>query len=159
MRVPRIYLETSVFNFFVDKSRGSAHTDTVRLFEEIAAGKYEAFTSAYVTEELECAEEGKRDMMLDLISNYKITVLKTDDEASRLADRYIAEEVIPQRYRMDGLHIAIATVSGMDMIISMNFEHIVKQKTIKMTTNINIISGYRAVEIYSPMEVVEDEED
>jgi hypothetical protein len=45
------------------------------------------------------------------------------------------------------------------MIISMNFQHIVKRKTIKMTANINTLNGYHAVEIYSPMEVVENETD
>lgn len=36
------------------------------------------------------------------------------------------------------------------MIISMNFQHIVKRKTKLMTGNINALNGYRAVEIYPP---------
>jgi hypothetical protein len=55
------------------------------------------------------------------------------------------------------LHIALATVNDLDMIISMNFQHIVKRKTIKMTGPINTLNGYRTIEIYSPMEVVENE--
>jgi hypothetical protein len=55
------------------------------------------------------------------------------------------------------LHIAAAAVNDLDMIISMNFEHIVKRKTILMTEAINKLNGYRAVEIYSPREVVENE--
>jgi len=39
----------------------------------------------------------------------------------------------------------------------MNFEHIVKLKTEKMTAAINTLNGYRAVGIVSPMEVVENE--
>jgi hypothetical protein len=46
MRTPKIYLETTIFNFYIDADR-DAHADTVLLFEEIAAGKYEAFTSVY----------------------------------------------------------------------------------------------------------------
>jgi hypothetical protein len=37
----------------------------------------------------------------------------------------------------------------------MDFQHIVKRKT--GTGNINALNCYRAVEIYTPMEVVEDE--
>jgi len=44
MRVPRIYLETTLFNYYFEKER-DAHVDTVKLFEEIKAGKYQAFTS------------------------------------------------------------------------------------------------------------------
>jgi len=41
----------------------------------------------------------------------------------------------------------------------MNFEHIVKRKTKIGTGNVNALNGYRAIEIYSPMEVVENESD
>ena len=80
-----------------------------------------------------------------------------DDEADRLADVYVTEGIIPPRFRTDGVHIAIAAVNDLDMIISMNFQHIVKRKTVKMTEHINTMNGYHAVEIYSPMEVVENE--
>ena len=158
MRVQKVYLETTLFNFYVDDDRGFAHTDTVKLFKEIAAGKYQAFTSTYVTDELENAPEEKRDKMMRLISEYDISVLAPHDEAVRIADIYAQEGIIPLKYRTDGLHIAIATVNDLDMIISMNFQHIVKRKTKLATSNINILNGYRAIEIYSPMEVVENED-
>ena len=159
MRTPKIYLETTLFNFYFDKDRDFAHESTVKLFKEIAAGKFEAFTSTYVTDELENAPKVKRDKMINLITEYSITVLAPNDEAVRVAGIYVSEGVIPQKYRTDGLHVAIATVNDLDMIISMNFQHIVKRKTKLVTGNINALNGYRAIEILSPMEVVEDEID
>jgi hypothetical protein len=156
MRTQKVYLETTLFNFYADESR-DAHPDTVKLFKEIAGGKYEAYTSTYVTDELENAPEAKRDKMMGLISEYNIAVLAPSDEAVKLADIYIEEGIIPQKYRTDGLHIAIATMNDLDMIVSMNFKHIVKRKTILATGKINNLNGYRAIEIYSPMEVVENE--
>jgi hypothetical protein len=158
MRTPKIYLETTIFNFHADKER-FAHADTVRLFKEIAEGRYLAYTSRSVIEELERAPAEKRGKMINLIAEYGILILEHNDEAERLADTYVAEGVIPLKYRMDALHVAIAAVNDLDMIISMNFQHIVKRKTIKMTANINTLNGYHAVEIYSPMEVVENETD
>jgi hypothetical protein len=134
-----------------------AHSATLKLFAEIAEGKYEAFTSRYVIDELDKTSEPKRSKMLNLVLEYDIPVLEPNDEAAKLADMYVANGVIPQKYRTDGLHIAIAAVNDLDMIISMNFQHIVKRKTIKMTGAINTINGYHAVEIYSPMEVIENE--
>ena len=151
-------METTLFNYYIDKDR-DAYADTVKLFNEIAGGKYEAFTSTYTTDELENAPEEKRVKMLGLITEYNIAVLAPNDEAVRIADIYIAEGIIPSKYRTDGLHIAIATVNELDMIISMNFKHIVKRKTILATNKINNLNGYHAIEIYSPMEVVEDEND
>jgi hypothetical protein len=147
-----------MFNFYVDKDRGELHTDTVKLFAEVAAGKYEAYTSDYVVDELKKASAEKQAEMLKLLTEYNIPVLDMSDEADRLADIYVDEGIIPLKYKTDGLHIAIATVNDLDMIISMNFQHIVKRKTIKMTGAINTMNGYRAVEIYSPMEVVENDE-
>ena len=142
-----------MFNYYFDKDR-DAHADTVKLFKEIAAGKYEAFTSTYVTDELEKAPNPKRDKMIALITEYGITVLAPTEGAARMADIYVAEGVIPRKYRTDALHIATVTVNALDMIISLNFSHIVKRKTILATGKINVLNGYHAIEIYSPMEVV-----
>ena len=142
-----------MFNYYFDKDR-DAHADTVKLFKEIAAGKYEAFTSTYVTDELEKAANPKRDKMLGLIMEYGIAVLAPTEDAAKMADIYVAEGVIPRKYRTDGLHIATATVHALDMIISLNFSHIVKRTTILATGKINVLNGYHAIEIYSPMEVV-----
>ena len=69
MKKLKVYLETTLFNFYIDEDRGDAHTDTVRLFKEIAAGKYEAFTSDYATDELENAPAEKRDKMIALYAD------------------------------------------------------------------------------------------
>ena len=156
MRIPRIYLETTMFNFYIDKDR-DAHADTVKLFKEILSGKYKAYTSTYVTDELEAAAEPKRAQMMKLINDYNITVLAPNEEAATLAKVYIANGIIPEKYQADGLHIAIASVNSLDMIISMNFQHIVKRKTKLATGNINVLNGYKSIEILSPMEVVENE--
>lgn len=118
-----------------------------------------AYTSAVVLEELEKAPPEKYEKMAGLIQKYDISILALSDEADRLTDVYVAEGIIPQKYRTDGLHIALATVNDLDMIVSMNFQHIVKRKTILATGKINNLNGYRTVEIYSPMEVIENEND
>ena len=152
----KVYLETTLFNYYFDEDR-DAHADTVTLFEECAASKFEPYTSLYVIDELEDAPKEKRDKMVALIERYKITVLAASDEADNLARRYIAEGALPQGSLSDASHIAAASVNALDMIISLNFRHIVKEKTIKLTGAINTLLGYRAIEINTPMEVIDDE--
>ena len=91
--------------------------------------------------------------MLDLITEYNITVIPANDEADRLADIYVDEGIIPLKYKTDGLHIAIATINDLEYIFSLNFQHINKVKTKIMTGNINIREGYKPIYIASPMEV------
>ena len=156
MRTPRIYLETTMFNYYFERER-EAHADTVKLFEEIKAGKYQAFTSVYAVDELQEAPEERATKMIDLITEFDITVLESSEEADRLAAIYQEQGIIPPKSTEDARHIAVATVNDLDMILSLNFKHIVRKKTVTMTGLVNTANGYKPVEIHSPMEVVERE--
>ena len=94
LRKPRIYLETTMFNYYFDTDR-DAHADTVTLFEECAFGRFEPYTSDYVLAELGRDLTEKRGKMLALIDVYKIIVLANTDESDKLALRYTAEGVLP----------------------------------------------------------------
>ena len=158
MRIPRIYLETTVFNFFFADDAPDKRADTLRLFEEIAQGKYEPYTSEFVLGELQRTSEPKRGQMLELISQYGIVALPGNDELQRLADIYVAEGIIPLKYLTDAIHIAATTVYDLDFIVSYNFRHIVKMKTITMTEAVNLRERYRRIGIYSPTEVIENDD-
>ena len=73
----RLYLETTVFNYYFDENR-SGHEDVLKLFEAIKAGKYEAYTSELVARELEKAPEPKRSNMLALIEKYEVKSLSSN---------------------------------------------------------------------------------
>lgn len=157
MRTPKIYLETSVFNFYFADDAPDKRADTLRLFEEIRQGKYEPYTSDYVVDELSAAQQPKRNQMLALINEFAVVVLPDDEESQRLAGLYVAEGIIPQKYAADALHIASTTVNDLDYIISYNFKHIVKLKTVTLTEVVNMREHYRRIGIYSPTEVVDYE--
>ncbi|MCL2002486.1 MAG: hypothetical protein FWG72_00585 [Oscillospiraceae bacterium] len=156
MRKQKIYLETTLFNYYFDEDR-DAHPDTITLFEECAAGKFEPYTSSHVIDEIENAPADKKEKMLALIKKYDIPVLAATDETDTLAERYISEGALPQGSLTDASHIAAASVYSLDMIISLNFRHIVRDKTIEMTAAINTLLGYSKIKIKSPMEVIDDE--
>ena len=158
MEKPKIYLETTLFNFYFDTDRDVLHTDTVKLFAEIAEGKYEAYTSDAVTDELKAAPAPKSVMMLALIDKYKIKMLAANDAVDKLVAIYIAEGVVPAKYKTDGVHIAVAAVNGLDIVASLNFKHIVKIQTTLRANAINVLRGFRPIVIASPMEVIENED-
>jgi hypothetical protein len=76
------------------------------------------------------------------------------DEASRLANIYVQSGIIPARFATDALHIATATINNIDFIVSLNFQHIVKHKTIIETEVINAREGYKRIFIHTPAEVI-----
>jgi predicted nucleic acid-binding protein len=158
VRIQKIYLETTVFNFYFDNDAPDKRIDTLRLFQEIEWGKYEPYTSDHVIEELLEASEPKQSAMLNLITRYNIIVLPDSSEAEHLAALYVSEGIIPKKYSADALHIAITTVNNLDVIVSYNFRHIVKMKTITMTEFINLRERYHKIGIYSPTEVIKYED-
>jgi N12 class adenine-specific DNA methylase len=110
-----------------------------------------------VVDELRAAQQPKRNQMLALITEFAIVVLPDDEESQRLAGLYVAEGIIPQKYATDALHIASTTVNDLDYIVSYNFKHIVKLKTVTMTEVVNMREHYKRIGIYSPTEVVDYE--
>ena len=160
MRVPTIYLETTIFNFPFADDAPQYQADTKRLFAEIKAGKFKPFTSKYVVQELESTKDiGKLDKMKAMITSYGAIVIPASDEIVRLANVYVTTGVIPKRFITDALHIAAATVAGLDYIVSLNFKHIVKHKTIFETEVINTREGFKRVFIHTPAEVIDYAED
>jgi predicted nucleic acid-binding protein len=160
MVVPKIYLETTVFNFPFADDAPELKRHTLKLFDEIRDGKFEPYTSEFVIQELEgTAKAEKRDQMKRLIVDNRIKLLERIEDAKQLAEKYIAEGAVKATYPTDALHIAIATVNELDFIVSLNFQHIVKRKTIEETERINSCYGYKRIRIYSPLEVIEYDED
>ena len=151
----RLYLETTVFNYYFDEDR-EGHQDTVRLFEAIGAGEYEGYASIYVMDELKRTQEPKRSKMLALVEKYGIISLNNNTQTITLAELYVESGIIPATYRYDSSHIAIASVYDLDCVVSYNFTHINRSKTKILTAHANREAGYNAVVICTSKEVLDD---
>ncbi|MGL4484710.1 MAG: hypothetical protein ACRCUS_07135 [Anaerovoracaceae bacterium] len=95
--------------------------------------------------------------MMELLNQYNIDVLEGDDDTLALADIYVKEGIIPEKYRFDALHIASATINDIEIIVNLNFQHINKLKTKTMTEVINKREGFRTVYLCTPLEVIEND--
>lgn len=155
IRILRVYLETTAFNYFFDDRDG--REDTINLFEAIAAGKYEGYASSYVTDELKKTQDSdRRNTLLSLLYKYDIKILKDDARADVLADMYIENGIIPNAYRYDGLHIAISSLYNLDCVVSYNFKHINRDETESMVALANRELGYNGIRICTSKEVLDN---
>ena len=154
MKRLKLYLDTSIFNFALANKMPKEQEVTQNLLNEIKNGQYEAFISEIVLQEIGRAQEEKAKDLIKVIRACSPMELKINSETNMLAEYYVHSNIIPRKYFNDALHIAVATVHIIDAIISWNFEHIVKLKTKREIVGINIINGYKEIEIYSPWEVV-----
>jgi len=149
----KVYLETTIFNRFLEDNREYS-TETKELFNKILQNEIEAYSSTYVIEELDKASEPKRSEMLKVIQKYNVIVLEIDQRAHDLSEIYVEMGIIPAKFRIDGIHIAMAAINNMDCIVSLNFRHINKLKTKMATEVIHRMKGLNNPFICTPMEVI-----
>ena len=150
----KLYIDTSVIGGYFDKEFDIA---TRRFFNEVKKGEYTVVISNVTEGELLNAPERVRSLLNDLEIEYE--VIKLTDDAVSLALEYIRENVVGQTSYDDCLHIAIATVSRLDLLVSWNFKHIVNIKRIRGYNGINIKNGYPSIEIRSPKDLIDYEND
>jgi hypothetical protein len=79
--------------------------------------------------------------------------MKATEKIRHLARAYIKHGVFPEKYIDDALHVAIASFNQISYIVSWNFEHLVKVKTGRVVNSVNILEGFREIEIVSPQEL------
>ncbi len=79
-----------------------------------------------------------------------VSLSSETSEIKTLAEEYVIRGVIPAKHIEDAIHIAIATVNSLDILVSWNFEHIVKLKTKREVNAINLLLGYNQIEIIEP---------
>ncbi len=98
----------------------------------------------------------------NLLYNYPVHYferVELDKEAIELADKYISEKVVGKTSLEDCRHIAMATLKKVDVLASWNFKHIVNLDRIKGYNSINLRNGYAMIEIRSPKDLINYEND
>jgi len=108
--------------------------------------------------ELITAPENIQSFVRDLPPE-SIEYIEISEEAIQLADEYINERVVGKTSRDDCIHIALVTINRADVLISWNFKHIVNLNRIRSYNSVNLKLGYPTIEIRSPKEMIDYEED
>lgn len=153
-----LYLETSIFGFYFDEEpRNFYHRKAVvTLFEQIKRGIFTATTSPITVRELKKAPEPYNLKFLELLVAVKELKL-AEDEVERLATFYIDEEIIPEDYMDDARHVAYATISKADVLVSLNLEHLANEWSERKINSVNLREGYSLISIRTPEEVIKYE--
>lgn len=146
----KIYVDTSVFGGVFDKE---FFKPSRQFFDEVDAGRFVLVTSAVVEAEIEPAP----DSIQLFFAKYAKTanIADVSKEALKLQLNYNKFGVVTKKSLDDALHVAIATVSGCDLIVSWNFKHIVHFDKIPKYNAVNVLNDYGHIGIYSPLEVIQ----
>ena len=137
----------------LEKDRPEHRKVTERFFDQLK-GLGGSGISEVVLQEIQRAPYERQEALRRVIEEIGPELLRLNEEAEALADRYVKADLIPARYRNDALHLAVAVIHDYDAVVSWNFEHMVKLTTRLGINGLNKMLGYREIEIVSPEEVV-----
>lgn len=153
MKKLKIYLDTSVIGGSFDEEFKEY---SIRLIENLKNNKIIGVVSEITIRELENAP----DFVKNDFESYeeRLEIVELTEEIKGLAENYIKDKIITEKYYEDALHIACATVYQVDLLVSWNFKHIVNFNKINQFNAVNLKNGYKSLQIFSPMEVLNDEE-
>ena len=149
MQKLKIYLDTSVISAYFDERVPIRLEETRRFWKNSSAHEF-LISDIVIKEVMNTKKENIRQQMLDLVSNLQVTQITTETES--LASEYVTRQIIPSTYFDDALHIAIAVINNADILVSWNFEHIVKRKTRIEVNLVNTLLGYKNIDIIAPPE-------
>ncbi|MBM4054403.1 MAG: type II toxin-antitoxin system VapC family toxin [Planctomycetes bacterium] len=153
MKKLKIYLDTSVIGGSFDDG---FKEHSIRLIKNLKQDRIVGVISEITIRELENAPAFVKKDFETYEEKLEVTIIT--EEIKELAENYIKDKIVTKKYYEDALHIACATVYQVDLLVSWNFKHIVNFNKIMQFNAGNIKNGYKALQIYSPMEVLNDEE-
>ena len=151
----RIYIDTSIVGGYFDEEFKEA---TILLFERLEIGEIIFVVSDLLDFELINAPSYVRELLYKY-SVDKFNRVELSEEAIILADAYINEKVVGKTSLEDCRHIALATINKVDVLASWNFKHIVNLDRIKGYNSVNLKLGYQMIEIRSPKDLINYEND
>ena len=149
----RVYIDTSVIGGCFDKEFQRSSLD---LIDQINSKIRIGVISDITINEIFHAPDLIKEYFIKLKENF--IILKSNSEVEKLASLYLEEKIVNTKYRNDCLHIAYATVYGIDMLVSWNFKHIVNYEKIINFNSVNLKNGYKPLQIYSPLEAIKQHE-
>lgn len=152
--IQRVYLDTSVIGGLLDEEFQVA---TSRLFNDFLNKRFHPVLSDLTIDEVRKAPKEVQDLLNhEALKN--ANCLEIDLESIELAEKYLSSKVVPPHCEVDARHIALATVLKVDILVSWNFKHIVKMSRIQGYNAVNLMNGYKMLEIRSPLEVYYEED-
>ena len=149
------YLDTSTFGALVDDEEPGRVKTTQMLFDRIKSGVITASTSIVTLEEVAEAPETVQTRLQPSLDNVRI--LDESEASIHVANELIKRSVLAENFRDDARHLGVAIAHDFNAVISWNFRHMVNPLRRRQIQSACLLLGYRAIDIISPLEVVENE--
>ena len=155
---PSVYIETTIPSYLTawrsPELIMAANQEATRSWWEIARPRYDLFISDIVAQEANGGDPEAAKRRVTVIEG--LPELDVSEEAELLAAQLLADAAIPEKAKTDALHIAVATVHGIDYLLTWNCKHIANAVMRPKIEAICRAFGYEPPVICTPLELMEE---
>ncbi len=155
---PKVHLETSVISYLTSRpSRDliiAANQQTTQEWWQTRRKDFDLFISQMVIQEANAGDAAAAQQRLQALEG--VPLLELNAEVEAFARRLITDGPLPQQAVEDALHIAVATMNGMDYLLTWNFKHIANATMRYKIERVCRLEGYEPPIICTPQELLEE---
>jgi predicted nucleic acid-binding protein len=157
LKKTKLYLDTSVPSFLFADDSPEKREITIQFWDVLKLGIYDVIISDILLLEISRSETPSVQELEDRLSQIILEIVTVNEDVFLLSQKYLDEGIVPRKYQDDALHIALATYYEADALISWNFKHMVKLRTIRGVNGINRMLGYKELEILTPQSWIQED--
>jgi len=154
----KLYLETTILSYLAARpSRDlivAAHQQLTHEWWSSHRQEFELYTSQVVVQEVSAGDPEVAAKRLELLADTQL--LTTTSEALALAEELVLGGALPQKAAEDAAHVAIATVNGMDFVLTWNCKHIANARLLRAMSDVCFDQGFELPVICTPEELMGD---
>lgn len=158
MKKPRVYIETTIPSYLATRGsadiRVRANQVTTEEWWSSQRSRFDLFISELVLSEASRGNADTARRRMDLLS--ELPELEIGEHVRRLATALIEEGALPLNAEVDALHLAIATVNGMDYLLTWNCAHLANAAMRLKIESVCRAHGYEPPIICTPLELMEE---
>jgi hypothetical protein len=153
---PKVYIETSIPSYLTAwRSRDiviAGNQETTKDFW-FRRSDFELFVSTFVLEEVSAGDHEAAKLRLSTLVD--IPEIEITSEVEDIAERLLSQALLPEKAKIDALHIATATIGGMDYLLTWNCAHIANPSIRLKIESVIRSFGYEPPIICTPLELLE----
>jgi hypothetical protein len=156
MRKLRLYLDSSILGWSLNRSNPTRFAEANLLLQQIADRRFIGAYSWVSVQEIEAAPKHIAMRLWRKVEEAGLTrvPIRLRTNAEELSQIYCAKEIVPSNFKADALHIAVATLWKADALVSYNFEHIVSLEIMVKVNEVNKSLNLNEIFLCQPQEVI-----
>jgi hypothetical protein len=150
-----VYIETSILGYLTARpSRDIVVAANIEVTKwwNIRRGDFQLYSSQAVVKETSQGDVVIASQRLEILAN--LSLLDLNQAVLDLAEQFLERSNLPAKADIDAVHIATATVHGMDYLLTWNCKHIANAQIQGKLAEISLDFGYELPILCTPYELL-----